>query len=112
MSFPHPNFDHQALEMQIKKVIDSHGKHPESIDAETRELREREGGIFIKPHEIPWMQHMIIARMKELEKEIEGLRTSIESYSVPNLHNAEEKKSDLEKEYDYLRHNFAEKFFK
>lgn len=113
MTFPNPNFNHQNLEMKIKKVIDSHGQHLDSLDEGTRELRKQEeGSIIVKPHEIPWMQHMIIERVRSLETKIQELKTSIDTYTSANLNNDKEKLEELRKEDNYLRHNFAEKFFK
>lgn len=112
MTFPNPNFDHVGLSIDVKKVIDSHDKPLDSLDVETRKLRTaEEGSITIKPHEIPWMQHMIIQRVKTLEREIRTLQDSINTSTAPNLRNAEETLRDLEAEDDYLRHNFGEKFF-
>ena len=112
MTFPNPNFDHVGLSIDVKKVIDSHDKPLDGLDAETRKLRTaEESSITIKPHEIPWMQHKIIQRVKTLEREIETLRNSVNTCTAPNLRNAEEELRDLEAEDDYLRHNFGEKFF-
>lgn len=113
MTFPNPNFNLQDLNIKVKKVIDSHGQPLMGLDKETRELRRaEEGGIKIEPHEIPWMQHMIIERVRSLDNEIKNLQTAIDTYTVANLSNAQEKLEELRKEDNYLRHNFAEKFFK
>jgi hypothetical protein len=115
MTFPNPNFDHESLAVQVGRVVDSHDKreNPKSLDKETRDLRSAtEGGININPHEIPYLQQMIIERARALESEIEKLQSAIDNYAVANLDEAEDRLRKLTRENIYLRENFAEKFFK
>ena len=114
MTFPNPNFDHQELKFKVKNIVDSHGKPSYAIeDKETRALRDQTiGGIEIKKYEIPFMQHMLIERINNLDKQIGVLQASIDSFAVANLENAREELENLKKEDNYLKHNFAEKFFK
>lgn len=112
MTFPNPNFDQQALRFQVKQVLESHGQPLENLDEKTREFRsKKEGGVEIKPYEIPWIQHMVIERVKTLENEIKELQKSIDNYTAPNLESSQERLRELMMEDDYLRNNFAEKFF-
>lgn len=113
MTFPNPNFDHEGLNFRVKNIIDSHNKPLSAIEnKETRELREAtDGSIEIKKYEIPFVQHMLIERINNLDKQIGSLKIAIDTYTIANLENAREELENLKKENDYLKHNFAEKFF-
>lgn len=112
MSFPNLNFDHQELEHRVNQVIDSHGEQSYVMDKGAREMRDdTENGVMIQSYEIPYMQKMVIERAKSLAKNIKDLKDSLSGALAPNRMMAEDKLLKLEKEYDFLQHNFAEKFF-
>jgi len=113
MTFPNPNFDHEGLNFKVKNIIDSHDMPISAIEnKEARELREAtDGSIEIKKYEIPFIQHMLIERINSLDRQIGVLQSAIDTYTVANLENAREELENLKKENNYLKHNFAEKFF-
>ncbi|OHA79365.1 MAG: hypothetical protein A2747_02920 [Candidatus Yonathbacteria bacterium RIFCSPHIGHO2_01_FULL_44_41] len=114
MTFPYPDFDHVNLDSQLKKVIDSHGQPLEGLDEEMRDLRTKEGGIMIKPHEIPWMQKMLIFTVGAMDREARDLENSINTYgsgSPINLTNMRARLDEIKQNKKYLKENFAIKFF-
>ncbi len=65
--FPDPNFDRANLDRQAELIIKSHNEAPHQMDKESLEMRREEGGILIKPYEVPYVKKMIMDRVEAIE---------------------------------------------
>ena len=111
LHFPEPNFDRTHLDRQAELIIDSHNEAPHQMNRESLEMRKEEGGILIRPYEVPYMKKMIMDRVEALKHREKELNKILGEYPLPSQRNLAEERASLTKEYNYLTQNFAEKFF-
>lgn len=107
----------QTLEIYTKGIFESHGQHPASISKqwarEARQITPNEGNsIIVDSSKIPLVQSLIKKRIHFLNTRIPALKEEAELHTAPNHDRTLTELDELEKEDEYIRNNFAEKFFK
>jgi len=112
MSFPHSESEKFAVDVAAKHAVESHGKAEYLLDPRELEMRADEHtGVELTRVELLYLKKVAKDRMTELKDKIKSLDDSIQGYSAPNMHNAEDEILKLKKELDFLEHNLAEKLF-
>lgn len=94
------------------EVVQSHDVPKHAMSKAAQEIRESDGGIHLDNHEVVLVKKMIADQIRNLDKKINELQSSLDNYTAANRDNAEAELESLQEEYRCLRFNLAEKFEK
>lgn len=113
MALPHSEFGHHSLDAAAHQAIEIHNKPEHLLTPEEEKMRSAEHtGIELTGAELAVVRKVIFDWMKSTEKKIPILERSLDEATAPNPENTRRELQGLKKEFDFLRHNLAEKLFK